>query len=56
MLRSILGKLMSVERTASAGFGLALVLALIVGAASMAFVANGEPFSSTKGAALNAES
>jgi hypothetical protein len=55
MLRSIVGKLMSVGRTASAGFGLVLVLALIVGAAYMAYISNGHPFSSTKGTTLNAE-
>ena len=44
MIRSALGKVAWVGRTASMVFGLALVLALVVGAASMAFGANGQSF------------
>ena len=42
MLRNVLGKLAWVERTTSMVFGLALVLALISGATSAAFGANGD--------------
>ncbi len=44
MLRSTVSKAMWVGRTAAAVFGLALVLALIFGVASMAFGANGDFF------------
>ncbi len=44
MLRSAASKAMSVGRFASAVFGLALVLALVFGAASVALAANGQPF------------
>ncbi len=44
MLKGALGKAMWVGRTVSAVFGLALVLALVVGAASAAFGANGDFF------------
>lgn len=44
MLRSTLGKVMWVGRTAAAVFGLALVLALIFGAATAAFGADTDPF------------
>ncbi len=42
MLRSAASKAMWVGRTASAVFGLALVLALVLGVATMAFAANGQ--------------
>src|ERR687893_2635993 len=44
MVRSALGKVAWVGRTASMVFGLALVLALVLGVASMAFGANGDFF------------
>jgi len=44
MSRSILKKVAWVERTASMVFGLALVLALLFGVATMAFAANGNNF------------
>ena len=44
MLRSAASKLAWVGRTASMVFGLALVLGLILGVASMALGANGQPF------------
>src|SRR5215216_4734117 len=44
MLRSVASKVAWVGRTASMVFGLALVLALIFGVASMALGANGQPF------------
>jgi hypothetical protein len=44
MLRNVASKLMWVGRTASMVFGLALVLALMFGVASMAFGANGDFF------------
>src|SRR5919202_7070794 len=44
MIRSILSKVAWVGRTASMVFGLALVLALVLGIASMAFGANGGNF------------
>jgi len=43
MLRSVASKVAWVGRTASMVFGLALVLALIIGVASMALAANGDP-------------
>jgi hypothetical protein len=43
MLRSVASKVAWVGRTASMVFGLALVLALIIGVASMALAANGNP-------------
>jgi hypothetical protein len=44
MIRSALGKVVWVGRTASMVFGLALVMALVLGVASMALGANGKPF------------
>lgn len=44
MLRSTLGKVMWIGRTAAAVFGLALVLALILGVTSAAFGADTDPF------------
>src|SRR5215210_6816433 len=44
MLRKVASKVAWVGRTASMVFGLALVLALIFGVASMALGANGQPF------------
>jgi hypothetical protein len=44
MLRSVESKVAWVGRTASAVFGLALILALMFGVASMAFGANGNPW------------
>ena len=44
MVRSIMGKVAWVGRTVSTVFGLALVLALVLGAASMALGANGDFF------------
>jgi hypothetical protein len=44
MLRKVASKVAWVGRTASMVFGLALVLALLFGVASMAFADNGEPF------------
>jgi hypothetical protein len=55
MFRSVGSKVAWVGRTASAVFGLTLVLAMIVGAASIAFFANGDHFSTTGGATLNAD-
>jgi hypothetical protein len=44
MLRTAASKVAWVGRTASMVFGLALVLALVFGVASMALGANGKPF------------
>ena len=44
MVRSALGKVAWVGRTASMVFGLALVMALVLGVATMAFGANGQNF------------
>lgn len=44
MVRSALGRVAWVGRTASTVFGLALVMALVLGVASMAFGANGGNF------------
>ena len=44
MVRSVLGKVAWVGRTVSTVFGLALVLALVLGAASVALGANGDFF------------
>jgi hypothetical protein len=44
MLRKVASKVAWVGRTASMVFGLALVLALLFGVASMAFADNGQPF------------
>lgn len=56
MFRRVASKVAWVGRIASAAFGLALVLALIVGAAYMtASVSNGKLSPSTEGATLNAD-
>jgi hypothetical protein len=53
MLRSAASKAMALGRFASAVFGLALILALVFGVATMALGANGEPFLLGKGNAAS---